>query len=147
MYSPILAPAAVLAFWSMLVLVWLTASRFGALAKLPRESLRGLPRRGTRGQDLETVLPDTPRWLSHNYTHLMEQPTVFYAVAVILALTGTGTGLNLGLAWAYVGLRIAHSLWQGTVNGLPVRMGLFAASSLCLLAMSLHAVMAALRLL
>lgn len=83
-------------------------------------------------------------WKSHNYTHLMEQPTLFYATVVILALTGQGGGLNLSLAWAYVGLRVAHSLWQALVNTIPVRFGLFLASTLCLLVLAVNAVRATL---
>ena len=50
-----------------------------------------------------------------------------------------GNGLNTTIAWAYVGLRIAHSLLQATVNIIRFRFLLFALSSLCLMALSLHA--------
>ena len=76
-----------------------------------------------------------------NYTHLMEQPTLFYVVVVILALTG-GSQLDLVLAWSYVGVRVVHSFWQALVNTIPVRLTLFAVSSLILLAMSVHALLA-----
>jgi hypothetical protein len=61
---------------------------------------------GARGVNLEGVIPDKVNWKAHNYTHLMEQPTLFYATVVILGVTGAGDGINLTLAWAYVGLRI-----------------------------------------
>jgi hypothetical protein len=144
MTHPILAPAAALVLWSMIVLVWFTAVRFTAVARLPRDQLRlaGMP--GSRGQDLERLLPPRASWVSHNYAHLMEQPTVFYAAVLILAVAGAGEALNVWLAWAYCGLRIIHSLWQGTVNRLPVRMALFALSSLCLIALAINAVSATL---
>lgn len=139
MQSPILAPAAMLVLWSMVVLTWVTVTRFAAISRLSKDQLRALSKPGTRGPDLEQALPDSANWKSHNYTHLMEQPTVFYAAVVILALAGDGGGINTMLAWAYTALRVAHSLWQGTVNKLPVRMFLFAVSSLCLVALAINA--------
>lgn len=144
MQSQILAPAAMLVLWSMVVLTWVTVTRFAAISRLSKDQLRTLSKAGTRGPDLERVLPDSANWKSHNYTHLMEQPTVFYAAVVILALAGDGTGINVTLAWAYTALRVVHSLWQGTVNKLPVRMFLFAVSSLCLAALAINAVRATL---
>lgn len=140
MNAPILAPAAVLVLWSMIMLVWTTATRFPAISKVPRDKLKGLPRKGVRGQDLEAVLPPDVNWKSHNYTHLMEQPTVFYAVIVVLALAGAGDGLNLWLAWAYVGIRIVHSVWQAVVNTITVRITLFGVSSLCLIGLAISGV-------
>lgn len=142
MNSPILAPAAALVLWSLVMLAWTAATRFPAIAKVPKEKLRTLPRVGVRGQDLEAVLPDSVNWKSHNYTHLMEQPTLFYAVVFILALAGAGEGLNLMLAWAYVGLRVVHSVWQATINKIPVRIGLFGVSSLVLIGLAINAVRA-----
>lgn len=130
--------------WSMVVLVWFTAVRFAAVTRLSKDQLRALSKAGTRGPDLERVLPAPANWISHNYTHLMEQPTVFYAAVFILALAGAGGGINTTLAWAYAVLRIVHSLWQATVNKLPVRMFLFTASSLCLIALAINAVRATL---
>ena len=135
---PILAPAAVLILWSLIVLLWVTATRFPALAKA-RPKLREV-RGVSRYSDIEHLLPSRVNWKSHNYTHLMEQPTLFYAVVAVLALAGEGSGINLSLAWAYVGLRVVHSLWQGLVNRLPVRIALFTLSTLCLLGLSINAV-------
>lgn len=144
MQSPILAPAAILLLWSMVVLIWVTVTRFAAISRLPKDQLGTLSKNGTRGQDLERVLPDSANWKSHNYTHLMEQPTVFYAAAIILALAGAGGGINVTLAWSYTVLRILHSIWQATVNKLPVRMLLFTMSSLCLIALAINAARATL---
>lgn len=142
MQSQILAPAAALALWSMIVLVWVTVTRFAAISRLPKDQLRTLSKAGTRGPDLERALPDSANWKSHNYTHLMEQPTVFYAVVIILALAGAGSEINTALAWSYTALRMVHSVWQATVNKLPVRMFLFTASSICLIALAINAVRA-----
>ena len=84
-------------------------------------------------------MPARVRWKADNYNHLMEQPTLFYAVALALALVGAGDGLNAALAWLYVGLRIAHSLVQVTINVVLLRFVIFMAASLVLLVMSVRA--------
>lgn len=142
MSSPILAPAAVLIAWSMVMWGWLLVTRIRSF-KAAGVDLK-TAKKGARGADLEAVLPPEVMWKAHNYNHLMEQPTLFYAVVIILALAGYGEGLNAQLAWGYTVLRIAHSLWQATINTVPVRFLLFLLSSLCLIALSLHAVMATL---
>lgn len=140
----ILAPAAVLVLWSLLVLMWMGYARFSGVKTVPKEKLRQLPRVGGRGADLEKVLPAQANWVSHNYTHLMEQPTLFYATVLILAVVGDSAGINLMLAWAYVALRIAHSLWQILSNTVPVRFGLFIVSTACLIALAVNALRATL---
>ena len=132
-----LAPAAALALWSMIMLIWMAATRLPALAKLKMPADKS---RGGRGSDLDGVLPDQIQWKAHNYNHLMEQPTVFYVIVVILAMAG-GSQLDLILAWTYVGIRVVHSIWQSLVNTVPVRLMLFAISSLILTAMSIHALL------
>ncbi|MEM8500643.1 MAG: MAPEG family protein [Pseudomonadota bacterium] len=138
MNSPILAPAAVLILWSLTVMMWMIITRFPAFKNAGVDLANGPA--GARYQDVESELPEKVNWKSHNYTHLMEQPTLFYAVVAVLALAGAGSGLNLQLAWAYVGLRIVHSLWQILVNTVPVRVLLFAISSICLIMMAVNAV-------
>jgi hypothetical protein len=135
---PILAPAAVLVFWSLVVLLWMTATRFPAFAKAGITLSEAKP--GSRYVDVEPMLPEKVSWKSHNYTHLMEQPTIFYAVVAILALAGAGTGINVTLAWAYVGIRVVHSIWQCTVNVISVRVTLFTLSTLCLWGLAFNAV-------
>lgn len=84
------------------------------------------------------MIPDQINWKAHNYTHLMEQPTLFYATVAILAIIGP-VEHDVLFAWAYVVLRIVHSIWQATVNKVPVRFTLFLLSTLCLLMLALHA--------
>ena len=135
---PILAPAAVLVLWSMLVLLWMTVTRFSAFSKAGLKLSEA--ERGARYVEVEPMMPPKVNWKSHNYTHLLEQPTLFYAVVAVLALAGAGDGINVTLAWAYVGIRVVHSLWQALVNIVPVRAALFTLSTLCLLALSINAV-------
>jgi hypothetical protein len=134
--SPIFAPAIALVLWSLFMLGWLALTRLPAMAKAG-VNLGRLT--GGRGADLEGVVPDKVNWKSHNYSHLMEQPTLFYATVVILGVVGAGTGLNLQLAWAYVILRIAHSIVQATWNRVAVRFTLFLLSTTALLALAINA--------
>ncbi len=139
MEKSILAPAAMLVLWSLIMLLWVSATRFPAIAKSGLD-MKNVPP-GGRGQNLDGVLPDKVQWKAHNYAHLMEQPTIFYATILILAMAGEGGGLNTRLAWGYTILRIAHSIWQATVNTIiPVRFGLFLASTLCLFVLAVRAV-------
>jgi uncharacterized MAPEG superfamily protein len=142
MPESLLAPGAVLALWTLIMLGWVAATRFPALAKSGIDLKAAPP--GGRGADLENILPPQVNWKSHNYTHLLEQPTLFYAVIIFLHLSGGSTDLTRRLAWAYVILRIVHSLWQARVNRVPIRFAIFGLSTFCLLALSLLAVIATL---
>lgn len=140
MQAQMLAPAAVLVVWTLVVLLWIVPARFGAIAKVEDKST--LPQKdGVRGSDLEGIIPDKANWPAHNHTHLHEQPTLFYAVVIILAIVGP-TGFDIMLAWAYVGLRIIHSLWQILVNKVPVRFALFLLSTIVLIVLAIRALMA-----
>ncbi|WP_374405310.1 MAPEG family protein [Pelagerythrobacter sp.] len=135
MQAQILAPAAVLVAWTLVMLVWMAAVRGPAMRKMG--GLGNAPP-GGRGQNLEGVIDDRVNWKSHNYTHLLEQPVLFYAVIAILAIMGPAAWA-IPVAWAYVAIRVVHSIWQATVNRVPVRFALFALSTLCLMALTIHA--------
>jgi hypothetical protein len=140
MEMSILAPAAVLVLWSLVMLFWMAFTRLPAASKL---APKGTPTpAGIRGQDLDPMLPANVAWKSHNYTHLMEQPTLFYATVFILFLSGAATPLIVMFAWAYVILRVIHSVYQATINKVPVRFAIFLLSTLCLLFLAVHAVLA-----
>ena len=138
----ILAPAAVLVLWSLVVLAWVTATRFPAFAKAGID-VANTPR-GARYADVEKDMPATVNWVSHNYTHLMEQPTLFYAAIAILAIAGDTSAVSLYAAWGYAVLRIVHSLWQGLVNIVRVRIVLFTLSTICLWVLAINGVRATL---
>lgn len=139
LHSPIFGPAIVLVLWSLVMLAWLALTRLPAMARAGVVLGEVV---GKRGADLEGVVPDRVNWKSHNYAHLMEQPTLFYATVIILGVIGQGEGLNLQLAWAYVGLRIVHSIVQATWNRVSVRFAIFSLSTVALLALALHAAIA-----
>ena len=136
--TQILQPVVALAIWTMVMWAWMYATRIPAMSKSqdvgPISKLQG-----GKGTDLDAVLPDRVQWKAHNYNHLHEQPTVFYAIALVLAVTEQGDGMNALLAWIYVGLRVAHSLVQATANKVMVRFVLFALSSVVLIALIFHA--------
>lgn len=139
MHSDILRPMVVLIAWTLVMLVWMLATRLPAM-KAAGARLGTLV--GSKAADADRALPPEVQWKAHNYNHLMEQPTLFYAVCTVIALTGTGDGVNAIIAWLYVGLRVLHSLVQATVNRVLPRFMLFLASTLALVALTLHAAMA-----
>lgn len=136
-----LAPAAVLVLWTLIMMMWMMISRFGAFKKAGITLDKAPP--GGRGVNLEGVLPDSINWKAHNYAHLMEQPTIFYPTVIILSLAGAQM-IDVFLAWLYVVIRIIHSVWQATVNRIPVRASLFFVSSICLIVLAVRAVLATL---
>jgi hypothetical protein len=128
-----IAPVLALVLWSLVMLIWMVAVRLPALSKVKLSSEQA---RGGRGQDLDRILPPQSNWPAHNYVHLMEQPTIFYATALAIAVLGQGTAINVGLAWTYVALRVIHSVWQAKVNTIPVRASLFFLSTFVLVALA-----------
>ncbi|MCB1836206.1 MAG: MAPEG family protein [Alcanivoracaceae bacterium] len=132
--SPILTPVIVLVAWSLVMWLWMYITRLPAMQKMQMKPDPQAP----RGEQMNQ-LPASVRWKADNYNHLMEQPTIFYALALALAMLGQGEGLNLVLAWSYVGLRVVHSLWQALFNVIEVRFVLFVLSSLVLISLTLSA--------
>jgi hypothetical protein len=136
MERTVLEPVIALISWTLIVWVWMYALRIPAMnaaqidpddAKHPG-SLNGLP--------------SNVRAVADNYNHLHEQPTVFYALAFYTQLAGAADVLSVQLAWAYVGLRVVHSLVQNTANKVMIRFTVFCLSSLVLIAMTIRNLMA-----
>ena len=123
----VLAPVLALIVWSLLIWVWMYVKRLPAMTKAK------LNPQDARFPGSLNVLPDDARAAADNYNHLMEQPTIFYALAFLTYLLSMQTGCTAALAWAYVGLRIVHSLVQITVNIVPVRFLLFSLSTIVLM--------------
>ena len=127
----ILKPVAVLAGWTMVMWVWMYATRIPAMQRANYD----MAKPGGTGKDLDGALPAEVQWKAHNFNHLHEAPTVFYAVALLLAIIGQGDGLSAQIGWVYVVLRVVHSLVQAISNKVMLRFMLFALSSLCLMAL------------
>lgn len=139
--AEILKPVVALLAWTMVMWLWMYALRIPAINRLPKGADPNADQGWTAAQ-LDQTLPREIQWKAHNYNHLHEAPTLFYAVALVLAIIGQGDGLNAAIAWIYAGLRVAHSIWQATVNRVMVRFALFMLSSLALIALILHAAIA-----
>ncbi len=123
MMTPVLALVA----WTFVMWLWMYATRIPAMQKA-NVDVAELSRTGA-----PLVLPPEVARVADNYNHLHEQPTIFYALALAAQLIGAGDAVNVGLAWAYVAIRVAHSLVQATKNVIPLRFLLFALGSLVLL--------------
>jgi hypothetical protein len=90
--SPIVAPVVALALWTHVVWAWMYATRIPAI----RSAKMVLDPTAPRGEQMAT-LPPSVRWKADNYDHLMEQPTVFYAVALSLAVLGLSSLVLIAL--------------------------------------------------
>jgi hypothetical protein len=135
-HSPLIAPIVALVAWTLIIQIWMYLVR---IREMRRAGISMKGRVGTKGGALEGVIPDKANWKAHNYNHLMEQPTIFYAIVIALILMGFDAHINVYLAWAYVGFRVLHSLVQVTVNVVLYRFLLFILASLCLLGLTTHA--------
>lgn len=128
-----IAPVVALVVWSLIMLIWLYATRIPAMAKAQLK-----PGQATKA-DME-ALPVAN--VANNYNHLMEQPTLFYAICFALQFLDQANDINIGLAWLYVAIRVVHSLVQATVNIIVVRFLIFIAGSVVLLMLTVHAALA-----
>lgn len=142
MNSAILQPVVALSVWTMVIWFWMYATRIPAMkrARINAVKMVGSSGGGLRN-DLIAKGEERASWVADNYNHLHEAPTIFYAVCLVLAIIGQGDNLNATIAWAYVGLRVAHSLLQILSNRVIVRFALFALSTIALLMLVTHAAM------
>ena len=132
--SPMIAPVIALVIWSGFIWAWMYATRIPAIIK----SRMVLDPTAPRGEQM-AQLPASVRWKADNFNHLMELPTLFYAVALSLALLGDDSTSSLALAWGFVVLRVVHSLVQTLWNHIPTRFALFFISSLFLFGLTFRA--------
>jgi hypothetical protein len=128
----LIAPILALVLWTLVIWVWMYVTRIPAMQKAKIE-----PKEAARTRTLN--LPPEVMWVSDNYNHLMEQPTIFYATAIAVQIAGQADAVNVGLAWIYVALRIVHSLIQCTVNVVMARFAVFTLSTIALAALALRA--------
>lgn len=131
------APVIALVLWTLVVWLWMYATRIPAMQKAQVD-----PQSAARARSLGESLPPAVMYVSDNYNHLMEQPTIFYAAAFAAQLAGQADGLNVGLAWAYVLLRIVHSLIQCTVNVVTARFAVFSLSTIVLAVLAIRVALA-----
>ena len=137
MHSPLLGPVVALVAWTFIVMLWMFVARGRQFRQLG-VNFDNIPV-GARGTDLEGKGDGRAQWKSHNYNHLMEQPTIFYAIVFALILMDFDAAINVYLAWGYVAFRIIHSIVQGTLNVVKYRFLFFLLASFCLLGLIVHA--------
>jgi hypothetical protein len=131
-----LTPVLALVCLSLIVWVWMYATR------IPAMQAAGIDPQDAKFPGSLDTLPASARQVADNYNHLMEQPTIFYALVFYIVLVGHSDPLHMYLAWAYVGLRVVHTLIQCTVNIVNLRFMVFAVSTLVLMAMAGREVLA-----
>lgn len=136
----LLGPVIALVAWSQVMWLWMYATRIPAMIAAKMKPDPNAP----RGEQMSR-LPAYVRWKADNYNHLMEQPTVFYAIVLTLALLGPSGDTALILAWSYVALRVVHSLLQALVNKIELRFFLFVLSNIPLIGLTYEAVVTFLR--
>jgi hypothetical protein len=127
----ILTPALALILWSLVMWLWMYATRIPAIQRA------GLNPNAAREPDSLDVLPLKVRQVAYNYNHLMEQPTLFYALVFYTYLTHRWVAdVPLILAWIYVALRAVHSLVQATINVVLLRFALHVAGTVALMGLA-----------
>lgn len=134
--TSILTPVLALIILTLVVWIWMYLTRIPAMQRA------GLQPQEVRFPAQLNVLPDSARQVADNYNHLLEQPTIFYALVFYIYLSGGPDQLYIWLAWAYVALRVVHTLIQCTINVVMLRFTVFSLSTLVLMAMAVRALMA-----
>jgi hypothetical protein len=121
-------------FYPVAALVALT---FAVLLAIPVARFRAAFRGEVKAKDFRygesANVPGAVALPNRNLMNLLELPLLFYVVCIALYVTRTVDGLALGLAWAYVGLRAAHSVVHLTYNNVLHRLAVFAAGNVVLL--------------
>jgi hypothetical protein len=129
----ILTPVLALILWSFVMWIWMYVTRIPAITKA------GIDPDQAREPSSLDILPLKVRQVAYNYNHLMEQPTIFYALVFYTYLTHRWVSdLDLALAWAYVALRVVHSLIQATINAVMIRFSVHVLGTLVLMALAAH---------
>lgn len=108
---------------SLVMFIWMYATRLPAFSKAKLD-----PQEAMHPGSYHDRIPSEVRRVADNYNHLFEAPTLFYAIALAIVVAGLADPIHAMCAWAYLALRVAHSLVQATVNKVALRFVLFALS-------------------
>ena len=127
-----LAPVLALIIWTLLIWVLMYARRIPAMqsAKINPDTAK------SPDGKWKAELPLKVQAAAHNYNHLMEQPTIFYALMFYVTLTEQMTFSIYYAAWSYVILRVLHSFVQVSAGKVIPRFALFSLSTLVLMVMA-----------
>lgn len=126
-----LLPVLALILWTLFMWLWMYATRIPAMNKAGIE-----PDEARHPGTYVDRMPSNVRAVADNYNHLHEQPTVFYALMFFAALTGGADQIALYMAWAYVGIRVLHSLVQVLTAKVAPRFLVFALGTFALMALA-----------
>ena len=80
---------------------------------------------------------------TRHFTNLFETPVLFYAACLTGMVTGMNDATVVGLAWAYVLARVLHAWVHLGSNRVRIRLRVFAAGWLFLLALWIYIAVAA----
>jgi hypothetical protein len=118
-------PVLALVAWTGIVLLLIPIARFRA----------GF-RREVRADDFRfgesASVPGRVSIPNRDYMNLLEAPMLFYVVVILLFVTSGVSGTAIVLAWAYVALRVVHSLIHLTYNRVQHRLLAFGLSTIVL---------------
>ncbi len=114
--TALLTPIFVLVLWTSAVFLVLAFGRV-KYTKNPQDA--------AHSKDLKGTMPDWVERAADNYNHLFEQPVAFYALTLCIAVINDFDSFMVQLAWAFVVLRIMHSLVQLTFNLVLLRFFIF----------------------
>ena len=134
--NTILQPVIALCLWSGVMMIWMYVTRIPAIAGAD------IPEDDMGHQVGMSYLPSHVRRIADNYNHLFEQPTLFYATCLVIAVAGHVDATAVYAAWAFVILRVVHSLIQSTVNVVVLRFGIFMLSWVALLVLLIREALA-----
>jgi hypothetical protein len=138
MTQALLQPVLAMAVLTLIMFVWMYATRIPAMNKAGIN-----PQDAAAAKSLGGRLPLKVSQVADNYNHLFEAPTLFYAMIGYIALMGHADALHVVCAWAYFGFRAAHSVVQATANIVIARFLLFVLSWVALAVMILREVLRA----
>ena len=126
----ILQPVIVMCLLSFVMMVWMYATRLPAAKKLEEDGVD--VQKFSHPSSIGGIFPSKVERVADNYNHLFEQPTVFYAISFVIWGLNHTDALHLYCAWAYVIIRIIHSILQATINLVWFRFSLFMLSWIAL---------------
>ncbi|RRS02989.1 MAPEG family protein [Aquabacterium soli] len=122
MTPALLQPMAVLALWTLSVLLLVPIARFkaGARGEVDFDDFK-------HGESAR--VPVHTRVPNRVFMNLLEVPVLFYVACLVAVILQHVTPTQIALAWAYVALRVLHSLIYLGFNKVPLRLTVFAVSN------------------
>lgn len=121
----ILWPVFALAGWTLCILLLIAARRLGA-------AYSGKVKDSEYALGESAAVPTAIVLANRNYMNLLELPLLFYVACLMAFMTVNTSSTLLTLAWAYVALRVLHSLIHVSYNRVLHRFIVFAGSNFVL---------------